>query len=49
LNRSTYTDSTFKKYFRQYLGLTITKGEDFVGFFEMLKTDVRITDLRWAA
>lgn len=46
---NTITDSTFKKYFRQYLGLTITKGEDFVGFFEMLKTDVRITDLRWAA
>jgi len=46
---STITDATFKQFFRQYLGLTITKGEDFSGFFSMLKADAEITDLRWAA
>ena len=38
-----------KKYFKQYLGLTTSKGEDFSGLFDMLKKDSEISDVRWAA
>lgn len=31
------------------LGLTITKGEDLLGFFDMLQNDPDIQDIRWAA
>ena len=39
----------FKKYFKQYFGLTTTNGEDLNGFVERLKKDTAIKDIRWAA
>lgn len=39
----------FRNYFLKYYGLTTSKGEDFNGFFEMLKKDASIKDIRWAA
>jgi hypothetical protein len=40
---------SFKKLFRQYHGLTISKGEDLEGFFNKLKSDPDITRYEWAA
>lgn len=39
----------FKTFFQQYYGLTVTKGEDFAGFFERIKEDHTITCLEWAS
>lgn len=41
----------FRKYFIKQpgLGLTITKGEDLLGFFKFLQNDPDIKDIRWAA
>lgn len=49
INLSTLPTDHFKTYFKQYFGLTTTKGEDFNGFVEKLKNDPDITDVRWAA
>ncbi|MBT8341191.1 MAG: hypothetical protein KJP07_14335, partial [Desulfatitalea sp.] len=39
-----------KLYIKQSgLGLTLTKGEDLLGFFKFLQNDSEITDIRWAA
>lgn len=39
----------FKIFFKQYLGLTTSKGEDLSGFFEKIKLDSNITSFGWAA
>tara|TARA_R110001583_G_scaffold112917_6_gene263173 strand:- start:61865 stop:62866 length:1002 start_codon:yes stop_codon:yes gene_type:complete len=39
----------FKKLFKQYHGLTISKGEDLAGFFNQLKHDSDIMCFEWAA
>ena len=46
---STITVSRFKIFFKQYLGLTTSKGEDLTGFFEKIKQDANITRFSWAA
>ena len=39
----------FRKLFGRQLGLTVTKGEDLLGFFGFLQKDNNIDDVRWAA
>jgi hypothetical protein len=39
----------FKTYFKQYYGLTTTKGEDFDGFVGKIINDPEVGDVRWAA
>jgi len=39
----------FRKLFGRELGLTVTKGEDLLGFFGFLQQDKNIDDIRWAA
>jgi hypothetical protein len=39
----------FRKLFGKQLGLTVTKGEDLLGFFGFLQKDNNIDDVRWAA
>jgi hypothetical protein len=39
----------FRNFFGKQLGLTITKGEDLLGFFGFLQKDAAISDIRWAA
>lgn len=46
---STIPSARFKGFFKQYHGLTVSKGEDFTGFFDMLRKDAEMTDIRWAA
>ncbi|WP_278403501.1 hypothetical protein [Pseudoalteromonas ruthenica] len=46
---ATITALHFKSFFQKYLGLTTSKGEDFLGFFAPLQSDADVTDLRWAA
>ncbi|MGF1693939.1 glycoside hydrolase family 19 protein [Photobacterium kagoshimensis] len=45
----TITATKFKQFFKQYHGLTVSKGEDLNGFFGMLQKDSSIKDIRWAA
>lgn len=49
INLATLPTDHFKTYFKQYFGLTTTKGEDFNGFVDKLKNDPDISDVRWAA
>jgi len=46
---NTIPTSRFKVFFKQYHGLTTTKGEDLSGFFEKIKQDPTITNFGWAA
>ena len=46
---STIPAARFKIFFKQYLGLTTSKGEDLSGFFEKIKQDSNITSFGWAA
>ncbi|MFT6910395.1 MAG: hypothetical protein ACJAS1_007124 [Oleiphilaceae bacterium] len=46
---NTIPASRFKIFFKQYYGLTTTKGEDLSGFFEKIKQDSNITSFGWAA
>lgn len=39
----------FRRLFGRQLGLTVTKGEDLLGFFGFLQQDKNIDDIRWAA
>lgn len=39
----------FRRLFGRQLGLTVTKGEDLLGFFGFLQQDKDIDDIRWAA
>ena len=43
--------SRFRKFFPRQIGegLTVTKGEDLLGFFGFLQKDTTIADIRWAA
>ena len=46
---SSISTEVFKQLFKQYHGLTISKGEDLAGFFNQMKSDPEIVCVEWAA
>ncbi|WP_413698570.1 peptidoglycan-binding domain-containing protein [Psychromonas sp. KJ10-10] len=44
---NTISTKRFKDFFKQYHGLTISKGEDLAGFFNKIKMDSKIICFEW--